>query len=125
MRHRFTTEATVRGQRTATRLFETAPPAPIRGPRRLFGREVRGDWVTADLVRSSDIRLFLGAVEEPVPATEVREVRSRVRLGTPPRARSYETALSERLVIIVARSEDPEPAWAPIEAFIERGEPDA
>ena len=122
MRHRFTTEATVRGQRRATRLFETAPPAPVREPRRLFGREVRGDWVTADLVRPSDIRLFLGAVEESVSATEVREVRSRVRRGTRPRARAYEPALtlSDRLVIIVARSEDPEPAWSPIEAFIER-----
>ena len=125
VRHRFTTEATARGQRRATRLFETAPPAPVREPRRLFGREVRGDWVTADLVRPSDIRMFLGAVEEPVPATEVRKVRSRVRQGTRPQARSYETALSDRLVIVVARSEDPEPAWSPIEAFIERGEGDA
>ena len=25
---------------------------------KLFGREVRGDWVTADLVRPSNIRLF-------------------------------------------------------------------
>ena len=89
MRHRFTTEATVRGQRRAARLFETAPPAPIREPRRLFGREVRGDWVTADQVRPSDIRLFLGAVEEPVPATEVREVRSRVRLGTRPNGLAF------------------------------------
>lgn len=125
MRQRFTTEATARGQRRVTRLFETAPPAPVREPRRLFGQEVRGDWVTADLVRPSDIRLFLGAVEEPVPPTEVREVRSRVRQSTRPRTRPYETALSDRLVIVVARSEDPEPAWSPIEAFIERGEGDA
>jgi hypothetical protein len=76
-------------------------------------------------VRPSDIRLFLGAVREPVPPTEVREVRSRVRQSTRPRTRPYETALSDRLVIVVARSKDPEPAWSPIEAFIERDEGDA
>ena len=56
--------------------------------------------MTTDLVRPSDIRLFLGAVEEPVPAAEMHEVRSRVRQGTRPQVRSYETALSDRLVIV-------------------------
>jgi hypothetical protein len=124
VRHQFTTEATMRGQRRATRLFETAPVAPVQEPRRLFGQEVRGDWVTADLVRPSDLRLFVGAVEEPVPAAEVREVRSRVRRGARPQASSYEAALSDRLVIVVARSEDPEPAWSNVETFIELGDGD-
>lgn len=122
MRQQFTAEATERGQRRVARLFETAPPPPVREPRRLFGREVRGDWVTADLVRPSNIRLFLGALETPVPEPDVRQVRSRVRQGSRARASAYETALSDRLLIVVAPSEESEPAWSSIEAFIERGE---
>jgi hypothetical protein len=42
-RREFTDDAIGRGELRAERLFETAPPAPIREPRRLFGKEVRGD----------------------------------------------------------------------------------
>jgi hypothetical protein len=123
IRQQFTADATGRGERRAARLFETAPPA--RESRRLFDREVRGDWVTADLVRPSNIRLFLGAMETPIPPGDLRSARSRGRRTSQRPADMTETALSDRLLIVVARSEDPEPAWSRIEAFIERGESDA
>ena len=96
------------------------PRQPLqRERRRLFGREVRGDWVTADLVRPSDVRLFLGAMETPAPTSDIRAARSRGQRGTPHQARRYQTALNERLVIVVARSESPEPEWSGVEAAVE------
>jgi hypothetical protein len=117
----FTDEAIGRGERRAARLFETAPAPPARERRRLFGREVRGDWVTADLVRPTDVRLFLGAMETPAPTSDVRAARSRGQRGTPHQARRYQTALNERMVIVVARSESPEPEWSGVEAAVEHG----
>jgi len=122
VRRQITADAIGRGELRAERLFETAPPAPIREPRRLFGREVRGGWVTADLVRPSNVRLFLGATDAEVPASDVRATRSRARRTVQRRADEYETALSDRLLIVVARSENPEPEWSRVEALIERGE---
>jgi len=122
VRQQYTADAIGRGERRAVRLFETAPPAPFREPRRLFGREVKGDWVTADLVRPSNVRLFLGAMDTPVPASEVRATRARGRQAGQRRAAGYETALNDRLLIVVARSENPEPEWSRVEALIERGE---
>jgi hypothetical protein len=122
MRQQFTAEAIGRGEHRARRLFETAPPAPVREPRRLFGREVRGDWVTADLVRPSNIRLLLGAMETPVPASDVRTARARARQAVQRRASAYETRITDRLLVVVTRSENPEPEWSRIEAVIERGE---
>jgi hypothetical protein len=124
LRQQTTDEAIGRRERRAARLFETAPLAPVREPRRLFGSEVRGNWVTADLVRPSNIRLFLGAMEEPVPASDRRATRARTRQVTQRGASAYEATVSDRLLIVVTRSENPEPEWAPIEAFIERGESD-
>lgn len=124
VRGQFTAEAVDRSERRTAHLFETAPSAPIRESRRLFGREVKGDWVTADLVRSSDIRMFLGVVEAPLPSSEVRSARSRTRPSSQPRADRYETALSDRMLIVVAQSDDPQPEWSHIEALIEGGESD-
>lgn len=124
LRRQFTDDATVRGELRAARLFQTAPPVLSGEPRRLFGREVRGDWVTADLVRSSKVRLFLGAMEDPVPPSDLRAARSRGRRSVEGRAAEYETAISDRLLIVVARSESPEPEWPRIEAFIESAETD-
>jgi len=121
-REQFTVDAIGRSERRAERLFEDAPEAPVREPRRLFGREVRGDWVTADLVRSSDVRLFLGAMDTPVPAEDLRAVRSRTRRTVQRQGDEYQTAVSDRLLIVVARSENPEPEWSRVEALIERGE---
>lgn len=123
-RQQFTAEAIRRGESRAARLFETAPAPPPREPRRLFGREVRGDWATADLVRPSNIRQFLGAMETPVPAPDVRAARSRARRTDQRRANVYETTLSDRLLIVVAHSENPEPEWSRIDALIERREND-
>jgi hypothetical protein len=126
VRQEFTDNAIGRGALRAERLFETAPEAPIREPRRLFGKEVRGDWVTADLFRPSNVRLFLGAMDSPIPSLEVRTARSRKQRVQTVRRRAdeYEIALSDRLLIVVARSENPEPEWSRVEALVERGESD-
>lgn len=122
VRGQFTADAADRSEQRAARLFETAPSA--RESRRLFGREVKGDWVTADLVRPSDIRMFLGVVEAPLPSSEVRSARSRSRRKAQSRAARYETALGDRMLIVVARSDNPQPEWSRVEALIEGGESD-
>ena len=114
----------LRDQRT-TRLFDTAPQAPAREPRSLFGHEVKGSWVTANLVRPSNVRLFLGATEQPLPADEVRAARSRARSTVQRSASTFEAAISDRMLIVIVRSERPEPAWSRIEALIEGSEDDA
>jgi hypothetical protein len=123
-RQQVTYEAIGRRERRAARLFETAPQAPAREPRRLFDQEVRGDWVTADLVRASNVRLFVGATDTPFPAPEVRAARSRTGSAARRTDNELETALSDRLLIVVARSEEAEPEWSHVETFIERGESD-
>jgi hypothetical protein len=117
-----TYDAIGRRERRAVRLFETAPEAPTREPRRLFGQEVRGDWVTADLVRPSNVRMFLGTTDEPLPAPEVRAARSRTRPMAQRSTSGIETALSDRLLIVVAQNNEPELEWSRLETVIEGGE---
>jgi hypothetical protein len=88
----------------------------------LFGREVRGNWVTADLVRSSDKQLLLGVMDGPVASGDVRAARSRNHRRAQRVSREYQTAVTERLVIVVAHSERPEPEWSAIKAAIESDE---
>src|SRR5262249_43335350 len=70
-REQLTDDAIQRSERRALSLFDSAPAAPAREPRTLFGREVKGSWVTADLVHPSRVRLFIGAIERPVDAADV------------------------------------------------------
>jgi hypothetical protein len=119
-----TIDAVGRGERRAQRLFETAPPAPAREPRRLFDREVRGSWVTADFARPSNVRMFLGVTDGPIPPSRVRAARSRRRRAASPAPAEYETAVSDRLVIVVAHSDDAEPEWSRVEASVQEGEHD-
>jgi hypothetical protein len=121
-RQQYTADAVLRSERRAARIFDTAPAAPFQKPRRLFGTEVRGDWVTADLLRPSNVRLFLGALDRRIPVAVLRETRSRSRQAGRRLSPDYATALSDQLLIVVARSENPEPEWSHVEALIERGE---
>lgn len=48
----------------ANELYQTAPqPAPGRS-RQIFGRNVRGEWTIADLVAPSNLRFFLGVLDQ-------------------------------------------------------------
>ena len=117
-----TTDALERSERRAQRLFETAPPAPAGEPRRLFDREVRGDWMTADFAKPSNVRMFLGVTDQPVPASHLRIARSRRRQAASREQPKYETALSDRLLIVVTESDSPEPEWSQVEAAVQEGE---
>lgn len=121
-RRQITEESIERSEQRAASLFNSAPSIRRHKPRTLFGREVRGSWVTADLVHPSRVRLFLGAMEQPLGESELRAARSRLRRRTSQRTESLEAALNDRLVLIVAQSDDPEPDWRRVETLIERGE---
>lgn len=123
-RQRVTTDATGRGERRAQRLFETAPPAPAREARSLFGREVRGDWTTADFARPSNVRMFLGVTDQPIPSSDLRIARSRRRRGASRVRTEYETAVSDRLLIVVTESDNPEPAWSRVEVAVQEDQSD-
>jgi hypothetical protein len=117
-----TVNAVSRAERRPQRLFETAPPAPAREPRRLFDREVRGDWVTADFARPSNVRLFLGVTDQAIPPLRLRAARSRLRRLADRARAEYDTALSDRCLIVVTESDSPEPDWSGVEAAVQEGE---
>ena len=59
----------------ADELYETAPqPAPGRA-RQIFGRNVRGEWTTADLVAPSNLRLFLGVLDQALDRRQAGATR--------------------------------------------------
>lgn len=123
-RQRVTTDALGRGERRAQRLFETAPPAPAREARSLFGREVRGGWTTADFARPSNVRMFLGVTDQPIPSSDLRIARSRRRRGASRVRTEYETAVSDRLLIVVTESDNPEPPWSRVEVAVQEDQSD-
>ena len=48
----------------ANQLYETAPQPTPEGARQILGRNVRGEWTTADLVAPSNLQLFLGVLDQ-------------------------------------------------------------
>ena len=73
-------------------------------------------------MRPSDVRLFLGVMDSPVRASDERAAQARQRQASQRRADAHETALSDRLLIVVTRSETREPEWPRIKALIEGNE---
>lgn len=106
-----------RAATVATELYETAPqPTPERA-RRIFGRNVRGDWATADLVASSNLRFFLGVLDQAL---------DRHQAGAPRQARQtrdadpIQIAATQRILVVVARDSTEEPDWSEVTGRIER-----
>jgi len=105
----------------ANELYQTAPqPTPERA-RRILGRNVRGEWTTADLVAPSNLRLFLGVLDQ---ALDQRQA------GAPRRARSassqawdadpIQIAMTQRILVVVARDSAQEPDWSEVTRRIEQ-----
>jgi hypothetical protein len=110
--------------RTATianELYETAPQPASERERRIFGRNVRGEWTTADLVAPSNLRLFLGVLDQPLDQRQA---------GAPRRARSaypqawdadpIQIAVTQRILVVVARDSAQEPDWSEVTRRIEQ-----
>ncbi len=95
------------------RLFATAP-RPTRGRERgAFGRAVRGEWVTADLVRPSNLRFFLGVLDRQLEPPQLGAYRR--QRGAASRDRDWlQVAVGRRLLVVVARDTDREPEWTEV-----------
>ena len=105
----------------ANELYETAPqPVPERA-RQIFGRNVRGAWTTADLVAPSNLRLFLGVLDQALDQQQA---------GAPRHARSassrawdadpIQIAVTRRILVVVARDSAQEPDWSEVARRIEQ-----
>jgi hypothetical protein len=105
----------------ADELYETAPQPTAQGARSIFGRNVRGDWTTADLVAKSSLRLFFGLLDQPLNQEQAgaprraRNARSRARDGDP-----IQIAVTKRFLVVVARDSTEEPDWSEVARRIEQ-----
>ena len=105
----------------ANELYETAPqPVPERA-RRIFGKNVRGDWTTADLVAPSNLRLFLGVLDQPLDRRQAGAPR-RARRASPQAwdADPIQIAVTQRILVVVARDSAQEPDWSEVTRRIEQ-----
>ena len=105
----------------ADELYETAPLPAAGRPREIFGRNVRGEWTTADLVAPSNLRFFLGVLDQAL---------DREQAGASRRARStsfqardadpIQIAVTQRILVVVARDSAQEPDWSEVTRRIEQ-----
>jgi hypothetical protein len=105
----------------ANELYETAPqPVPERA-RQIFGRNVRGEWTTADLVAPSNLRLFLGVLSQPLDQRQPGAPR-RARGASPQAwdADPIQIAVTQRILVVVARDSAQEPDWEEVTRRIEQ-----
>lgn len=102
------------------RLYVTARESSPQTQRRLMGCDVQGDWVTADLVARSDLRLFFGILDQPLDAEQVgvirREHRARRFRRQPDR---IEVAATGRILVVVARGGAQPTDWAEVTTLVE------
>ncbi|SED73562.1 hypothetical protein SAMN04489727_9143 [Amycolatopsis tolypomycina] len=93
---------------TVDNLYETAPAG---GPEQVLdGAQVRGDWVSADLLGASTTQLFLGVLPEE-PSTTLQQ-RIRERRTDPERsADRVQADVFGRLIVAVSLDSDSPPRW--------------
>ncbi len=87
----------------------------------IFGRNVRGNWTTANLVAASNLRFFLGLLDQPLDQEQA---------GSPRRARNapagsreadpIQIAVTQRILVVVARDSEEEPDWSEVTRRIEQ-----
>jgi hypothetical protein len=105
----------------ADELYETPPQSAPEGAQRIFGRNVRGEWTTADLVAPSNLRLFLGVLDQAVDQRQAGAPRrapntpSQVRDADP-----IQIALTQRILVVIARDYPQEPDWSEVTRRIEQ-----
>jgi hypothetical protein len=104
----------------ADELYETAPQPTSAEARRIFGRNVRGEWTTADLVSPSNLRLFLGVLDQG-PDQRQAGARRFARNTTYEDwdADPIQIAIAQRILVVVARDSPQEPDWSEVTSRIE------
>jgi hypothetical protein len=107
--------AQARAADVTARLYETAPQDEPGLPRRVFGRNVRGSWASADMLTDSGLRFFLGLLDRPVTAQQAGNAR---RAGEQDRS-PIQIAVTGRVFAVVARDTAEEPAWTQVVNRIE------
>ncbi len=98
---------------TVDHLYETAPAG---SPEQVLdGEEVRGDWVSTDLLGASTTQLFLGVLpEEPSPALQ-RGIRE--RRTDPERTTDHvQVDVFGRLIVAVSLGRNAPPPWEDVAA---------
>jgi hypothetical protein len=110
-----------RAATVATELYETAPqPAPERA-RRIFGRNVKGDWATADLLARSNLRFFLGVLDQALDRRQAGAPRQARHAPSQARdADPIQIATTQRILVVVARDSTEDPDWSEVTRRIEQ-----
>jgi hypothetical protein len=97
---------------SAVSLYRTAPESSVR--RSILDRNVRGDWVRADLVGQSDAHLFLGILDAAVRPEELTVIR-RARTGAERAQDPVQVDVMGRIMVAVAFQAASPPSWSDIE----------
>jgi hypothetical protein len=105
----------------ANQLYETAPQPTPEGARRISGRNVRGEWTTADLVAPSNLRLFLGVLDRALDQRQAEAPRrARNTSSQAWDADPIQVAMTQRILVVVARDSPQEPDWSEVTNRIEQ-----
>jgi hypothetical protein len=112
-------QAISRVAQIADALYETAPPTARVPQRTIFGRNVRGNWTAADLLGPSDLRFFLGILDQPLEPEQAGNARRRRDARGAPDADPIQVAASGRMVVAVARAGTADPDWSEVRERLE------
>ena len=105
----------------ANKLYETAPqPVPERA-RQVFGRNIRGEWTTADLVAPSNLRVFLGILDQAFDRQQAgASRRARNASSQAWDADPIQIAVTQRILVVVARDSAQDLDWSEVTRRIEQ-----
>ena len=114
-------QALGRAATVANELYETAPQPTREREWRIFGRSVRGDWTTADLVAPSNLRFLLGVLDQPLDQRQAGTLRrARNAPSAAQDADPIQIAITQRILVVVARDSTEDPDWSEVARRIEQ-----
>lgn len=103
----------------ANQLYETAPQGAPGPSRSVYGRNVRGNWATADLIVPSRLRFFLGLLDQPLTQEQAGAPRRRRDADVQGDADPIQVAATGRILVVVARDTTQDPDWSEVTSRIE------
>lgn len=98
----------------ADQLYETAPESGTVAEYSVFDRNVRGTWASADLFGASNLRFFLGLLDQPLTPQEAATSRMRMRLLAEPNADPIQVAATQRIIAAISRDRTENPDWSEV-----------
>jgi hypothetical protein len=100
-------------------LYATAPQGAPDSARSVYGRNVRGSWAAADLIAPSNLRFFLGLLDQPLSPEQAGAPHRRRNVAMERDADPIQIAATGRIFVVVARDVTEDPDWSEVTSRIE------